>query len=232
MLNLCQPVVLLLLFSQVFGAIANPELLPPGTAYVDYLLPALLVTTVMGPATNSGVGLVRDMTGGFLTRLRSMPVDPCWILLARSVSDVARVVAQLIVLVIAGVVLFGFVPAGGPLGMLAALAVAVLVAWTLTWIFLALGSWLRDVEMMQSIGVISVFPLMFASSAFVPVHAFPGWLQVVAMANPMSHAMRATRELALGWSTGHTLPAVATCVGFLALGMFCAVRGFRRPIVG
>ncbi|MBY8854150.1 ABC transporter permease, partial [Saccharothrix sp. MB29] len=87
----------------------------------------------------------------------------------------------------------------------AALAVAVLVVWALMWVFLALGAWLRSTEVMQSIGFVVVFPLMFASSAFVPVHALPGWLQVVAAVNPMTYAVNAARHLSSGEAVGSSV---------------------------
>ncbi|WP_447005901.1 ABC transporter permease [Saccharothrix isguenensis] len=230
--GLVQPAIMLVLFTQVFGNLIDADRLPSGVDYVGYVLPALLVTAGMGPAANSGGGLVREMGGGMLTRFRSLPVGLHWVLLARSLADLARVAGQLVVLLLFSVVAFGFRPPGGLRGAVLALLVALVVIWTLIWVFLALGAWLRDVEVMQSIAFVVVFPLMFASSAFAPVDALPGWLRVVAAVNPMTHAMQATRALLLDWDSPGTVAAalVASCV-VLGVSGVLAVRGFRRPDV-
>lgn len=230
--GLVQPAIMLALFTQVFGNLVDPARLPAGVDYVGYVLPALLVTAGLGPAANSGAGLVREMGGGMLTRFRSLPVGLHWVLLARSVADLARVAGQLVVLLVFAAVAFGFRPPGGPGGVVSAFLVALVVIWALIWVFLALGAWLRDVEVMQGIAFVAVFPLMFASSAFAPVDALPGWLRGFAAINPMTHAMRATRSLLLDWhSPGTVAAALAASGAVLVVGAVVAVRAFRRPDV-
>ncbi|MCP2170065.1 ABC transporter permease [Goodfellowiella coeruleoviolacea] len=229
--SVLQPLIMLVLFTQVFGAVANPANFPPGVSYVDYLLPAVLVTTGIGPAVAAGASLVREMDRGALTRFRAMPLGLHWVLLARSLSDMSRVGVQSVVLLASGALLFGFTAHGGVLGSVAALLVALLVIWTLMWIFIAFAAWLRSPEIMQSIGFVLVFPLMFASSAFVPVANLPGWLQVVATVNPMTYAVNAARHLSMGEPVGTSvLLAITTSVGLLAVAGFLAARGFRRPL--
>lgn len=229
--SVLQPLIMLLLFSQVFSGIADTAGFPPGVSYIDYLMPAILVTTGLGAALQSGIGLVTDMNNGVLGRLRSLPINHGSVLVARSLADLIRTAIQLVILLVAAVVLFGFSPAGGVLGVLAAFLLALAVSWSLSWGFLAIGAWLRNAETMQTVGFLAMFPLMFASSAFVPVDGLPAWLRVIATVNPLTYAVDASRDLALSMPLGTgVLGALATSAGLLVVGFVAAVRGFRRPL--
>lgn len=229
--SLLQPLIMLLLFSQVFGSMAGTGNFPAGVSYIDYLMPAILVTTGVSAALQSGIGLVTDMKNGVLSRLRSLPVSNISVLVARSIADLARTGIQLVVLLVAAVVLFDFSPSGGVPGVLLAFLLALAVSWALSWIFLAVGAWVRNAETMQTVGFLAMFPLMFASSAFVPIDGLPTWLQVVATINPLTYAVDASRNLALDMPVGNgVLGALAASIGLLAVGVFAAVRGFKRPL--
>ncbi|MEV0695758.1 ABC transporter permease [Streptomyces sp. NPDC050388] len=229
-LSMLQPVFMLLLLSQVFGAIVDRGHLPDGVAYLDFLLPALLVTTGIGPAVASGIGLVRDMDNGAVARLRTLPIHAPLLLFARSFADLLRTTAQLVILVVVAVVFLDADPAGGPFGLLAAILLTCVVVWAMTWIFLALGAWLRNAEAMQSAGYLVTFPLMFASSAFVPKERLPDWLQALATVNPLSYAMEANRALALGQPLGTQVwSALGAGVLVAVAGSITAVRAFMRP---
>ncbi|MFI7680379.1 ABC transporter permease [Actinophytocola sp. NPDC049390] len=229
--SVLQPLIMLLLFSQVFSGMANTASFPAGVTYINYLMPAILVTTGIGAALQSGIGLVSDMKNGVLARFRSLPISPGSVLVARSLSDLVRTALQLVILLVAAVVLFDFSPAGGLLGVLPAFLLALAVSWALSWIFLAVGAWVRNAESMQTIGFLAMFPLMFASSAFVPVDGLPAWLRAVATVNPLTYAVDASRNLALDLPVGNgVMAALAASAGLMAVGMVAAVRGFRRPL--
>jgi ABC-2 type transport system permease protein len=231
--SLLQPLVMLLLFSQVFGSMAGGANFPAGISYINYLMPAILVTSGVGAALQSGIGLVTDMKNGVLGRLRSLPVNNVSVLVARSLSDLVRTAIQLVVLLIAATVLFDFSPAGGLLGVVPAFLLALAVSWALSWIFLAVGAWVRNAESMQTVGFLAMFPLMFASSAFVPVDGLPVWLRVVATINPLTYAVDASRNLALDMPVGNgVVGALAASAGLLVVGIVAAVRGFKRPLAG
>jgi ABC-2 type transport system permease protein len=125
---------------------------------------------------------------------------------------------------------FGFRPDGGVLGTLAALGLALVVGWALSWVFIAIAAWVRKAELMQTVGFLAMFPLMFASSAFVPVNGLPGWLQAVAKVNPLTYAVDAARSLALAHPVTGVAGALVTSGAIAAIGAFFAVRGFRRPL--
>jgi ABC-2 type transport system permease protein len=231
--SVLQPLIMLLLFSQVFSGMANTASFPAGVTYINYLMPAILVTTGIGAALQSGIGLVSDMKTGVLARFLSLPISPSSVLVARSLSDLVRTALQLVILLIAAVVLFDFSPAGGVLGVLPAFLLALAVSWALSWIFLAVGAWVRNAESMQTIGFLAMFPLMFASSAFVPVDGLPAWLRAVATVNPLTYAVDASRNLALDMPVGNgVVAALATSAGLMVVGIVAAVRGFRRPLAG
>jgi ABC-2 type transport system permease protein len=231
--SLLQPLVMLLLFSQVFGGIGQLGSLHPwGDSYINYLLPSTLVTTAMTSAMSSGVGLLTEMSNGVIARFRSMPVSLFSVLLARSLSDTVRMAIQLAFMLIAAVLLFGFTPAGGVMGVAAALLVSLIVGWGLGWLFLAIATWLKKAETMQSVAFLTMFPLMFASSAYMPVSTMPGWVQVIANVNPLSYAIFASRGLATTiWEANpaYTLTASLAISGVIALiGGVIATRNFRR----
>ncbi|AZQ32230.1 ABC transporter permease [Streptomyces cyaneochromogenes] len=231
LLGMLQPVFMLLLLSEVFGSIVDRGQLPDNVSYLDYLLPALLISTGIGPAVASGIGLVRDMDNGAVARLRTLPIHAPLLLFARSFADLLRTTGQLVIVLLVSVVFLGSDPAGGALGLLAALLLTCVVVWALTWIFLALAAWLRSAEAMQSAAYLATFPLMFASSAFVPVERMPGWLQVLAILNPLSYAMDATRALTLDQPLGMQVwSALAASALVAVVGSTVAIRGFRRPL--
>lgn len=230
--SLLQPLVMLLLFSQVFGGISQLGSLHQWGSYINYLLPSTLVTTAMTSAMSSGVGLLTEMSNGVIARFRSMPVSLFSVLLARSLSDTVRMAIQLVVMLIAAALLFGFTPAGGVMGVTAALVVSLVVGWGLGWLFLAIATWVKKAETMQAVAFLTMFPLMFGSSAYMPVSTMPGWVQVIANVNPLSYAIFASRGLATTiWeaSPAYTLIASLAISGLIALvGGVIATRNFRR----
>ncbi|WP_433870125.1 ABC transporter permease [Saccharopolyspora sp. CA-218241] len=229
--SLLQPLIMLALFSQVFGKAMMGSVATDSGSYINYLMPAILVTTGIGAALQSGVGLITDLKNGVLRRLRTMPIRPSSILLARSLSDLVRTAVQLAFLLLVGAVLFGFSPAGGITGAVGALLLSVFVSWALSWVFLAIAVWVRKEEVMQSIGFLAMFPLMFASSAFVPIDSLPAWLGAVATVNPLTYAVDASRNLSLALPLGTgVLSAVITSGVLCALAIALAVKGFRRPL--
>ena len=228
--GLVQPLIMLVLFSQVFGNMIDASALPEGESYIDYLMPAILVNTAMMSALQTGVGLTQDLTNGVIARFRAMPIRMGTVLVARSLSDLLRGAIQLTLMTIVAVVVFGYDPAGGPAGIVFSGLLAVALGAGLGWIFLGLGTVVRNAEAMQTIGMTIMFPLMFASSAFVTVESLPSWLQVIATINPMTYAVDAARSLALGTSTGTDwMVALAAIAAIGTVGAAIAARGIRKP---
>ncbi|MFT7837563.1 ABC transporter permease [Saccharothrix sp. BKS2] len=228
--SVLQPLIMLTLFSQIFASVAAAPGFPQGVAYIDFLMPAILVNTAMQSSLQAGVGLVTDMKNGVLARFRSLPVQPGSVLVARSLSDLVRTTAQLLLMLVFAVAVFGFSPAGGLAGIAGALALALAVSWGLGWVFLAIATWLRNAELMQTVGFLAMFPLMFASSAYVPISGLPGWLQAVAHVNPLTYAVDAARAMALAHPVTGVVGALVTSGALAVAGWALAVKGFRRPL--
>ena len=229
-MSLLQPLIMLTLFSQVFRSVAAAPGFPTGVSYIDFLMPAILVTTATQAAMWSGAGLATDLKNGALARFRTLPISMVSVLVGRSLFDMVRNAIQLTVLAAAAALLYGYGPAGGIVGTVAALLVGLAVGTGLCWVFLALASWVRNVELMQMVGMMVIFPLMFASSAFVPIATLPAWLQVIATINPLSYAIDAARGWALADPAVGPTVAALLAAGVLTLGSaVIAARGIRKP---
>jgi len=227
--GLLQPVVLLVLFSQVFRVVGGLPGLAGYAGYVNFLVPATLITIALTSAMGSGAALLAELYGGFTNRLRCMPVSLVAALVARTIADVFRLAAQMIVVVVASFVLLGFRPAGGVAGAGAAVLLAVFFGWCMDWVFVALTTMVRKVQALQAVAFIVTFPLMFASSAYMPIAAMPWWMRVLSTVNPVTYAVDATRGLSAGVASVSTvLAAAGTAVAVALVGGLAATRAIRR----
>ncbi|GGS48320.1 ABC transporter permease [Actinokineospora fastidiosa] len=226
--GLLQPVVLLLLFSQVFSGIGTLPGVAEYNGYINYLLPATLVTIALTTAVGAGVGLLTEVFTGFIGRLRAMPLTLGAVLVARTVADSARLALNLLVAIVISVPVLGFRP-GSVIGLLLGLLLTIVVGWGLSWLFIAIACWAPKPEAMQAVSFIVMVPLMFGSSAYLPLEAMPAWVRWFSSVNPVTYAVDAVRALSLdrpaGWSPALALAlAAAAAVG----GGVWAFHGFRR----
>ncbi|QWF83729.1 ABC transporter permease [Amycolatopsis sp. CA-230715] len=227
--SLLQPVVLLLLFSQVFDGIGRlPEVARYG-AYIDFLMPSTLVNIALTTAMSSGAALLTETYTGFVSRLRGMPISLMSVLLARTLADTARLAVQLAVTLLAGVALLGFSPGGGLLGTVTAVLLTLVVGWGLSWVFLAVATMARKPETLQTVSFIAVFPLMFSSTAYMPPDVLPAWVRALSTVNPLTYAIDAVRSLSLGFPVGGAVwLALALTAAAALAGAALAGRNFRR----
>lgn len=227
--GLLQPVVLLLLFSQVFSGVGALPSVAAYQGYVNFLVPATLVNISMTTAMSSGAGLLAEIYSGFTARLRCLPISLFSVLVARTLADSARLCVQLVVTLAASVLFLGFRPAGGVAGLSLALVLTLVVGWCLSWVFVAITTWLRKAETLQAASFVVMFPLMFSSSAYMPLDSMPTWVRAVSAVNPLTYAIDATRALALarpiGWSVAAALAIAAVAA---AAGSTLAARTFRN----
>lgn len=223
-----QPVMFVLLFRYVFGGAVRG--LPPGVSYVDFLMPGIFVQTVIFGSTQTGVGLADDMQRGMIDRFRSLPMARSAVLAGRTLSDCVR--NTFVVLLMAAVgTLVGFRIHAGVLPALAAVVLAVAFGFAFSWISALIGLTVQDVESAQTAGFIWVFPLVFASSVFVPLDTMPGWLQAFARANPISNVANALRALTNGGpTTNPLLYSLAWIIGLTLVFTPLAVRRYRRVV--
>jgi ABC transporter DrrB family efflux protein len=220
-----QPVMFVLLFRYVFG---GAILLPPHVSYVNYLMAGVFVQTVAFGALVTGVGLAQDLQEGLIDRFRSLPMSRGALMIGRTVADLVRNIGVVAVMFLVGL-LVGFDPHGSVLEILAAIGLLLLLSFAFSWIAAAIGLAVRNVEAVQSAGFIWIFPLTFASSAFVPTSTMPSGLRWFAEHQPITQAVNAVRGWILGGGAGSAgWIAAAWCVGITIVAMPIAVRLYRR----
>lgn len=221
-----QPIMFLTLFNFVFGgAISGTGI--PGGKYINYLLPGILVQTAMFGGVQTGIGLAEDMTKGIIDRFRSLPMSRAAVLAGRTFSDMIRNLIVIIIMLIAGTVL-GFRFQGGVLGAVGMAAVVILFSFAFAWVSGYLGMTTGDAETAQLSGFLFIFPLVFASAAFVPIKTMPAWLQAFARNQPVTFAVNAARELALGLPMDGALwKIIVWSVGILVVFVPLAVWRYR-----
>ncbi|HEY8292198.1 MAG TPA: ABC transporter permease [Thermomicrobiales bacterium] len=219
-----QPFMFVLLFRFVFGGAIKTG----GTSYINYLMPGIFVQTLVFASVTTGVGLAEDLAKGLVDRFRSLPMARSAVLAGRTVADLVQSVLGVTVMFIVGM-LVGFRPQGNPLGWIVALGLLLLCGFAFSWIGALLGMIAPNAEGVQAFGFTVLFPLTFASSAFVPTQTMPAWLRVFAEHQPVSVIINAARELLLGQPLGATsLQAFAWCAGILAIFAPVAVTLYRR----
>ena len=221
-----QPVIFVLMFRYVFGGAINT----PGVPYVDFLMPGIFVQTVVFGSLAAAIGLATDLKSGLLERFRSLPMARSAVLSGRTLADLARNV--FVVILMAGVgFLVGFRIHGGVPAFLLAMALVLLFGYVLSWIFATLGLAVGDPETAQAAAFPMLAPLVFASSAFVPIASMPGWLQVWARNQPVSVTVEAVRALVLGRpATALVLQTLAWAAGILLVFAPLAVRRYRAAV--
>jgi ABC-2 type transport system permease protein/oleandomycin transport system permease protein len=220
-----QPVMFVLLFRYVFGGAIRTG----GVAYVDFLMPGIIVQTAIFGALLTGVGLTEDLKAGIVDRFRSLPIARSAVLVGRTSADLVMNVLTLTVMVLVGVAV-GFRPTEPVYDLGLAFVLVLGFSYVFSWISACIGLSVRDPETAQSAGFIWVFPLTFASSAFVPVSSMPGALRAFGEVNPVSLAVDAVRSLTIGGADAlpPVLETVAWLVGLLLVFVPLAVRAFRH----
>ncbi len=222
-----QPVMFIILFSAVFGGAVGGSL-PEGVSYVSFLMPGILIQSAAFRASQTAVGLAEDMKQGVIDRLRSMPMSRAAVLVGRTAADLVRTVFVVLLMIAVGY-LVGFRFTQGVLAALGAVAVVCLFSLALSWIFAFVGLVSDGAETAQSAGFVVIFPLAFASSAFVPIETMPGWLEAFASVSPVTMAVDAARALSLGGDVaGPLLGFLAWVAVILAVFVPLCVWRFRR----
>ena len=219
-----QPIMFVLLFRYVFGG----AIAVSGTTYVNYLMAGIFAQTVIFGSTTTGIGLANDLQKGLVDRFRSLPMAKSAVLTGRTLSDLVRNVFVVAVMWVVGL-LVGFRPAGSFLELAGAIGLLLLVSFAFSWISATIGMAVSSVEAAQSAGFIWLFPLTFASSAFVPTKSMPDWLRVFAEHQPVSLVVNGVRGLLLNQPDAATIwQAVAWCVGILIVFVPLAVLAYGR----
>jgi ABC-2 type transport system permease protein len=224
------PVVLLLLFVFVLGGTLGAGLAGPAggrDAYLAYVVPGILVLTVVGAANGTAISIAMDMTEGIVARFRTMAISRTSVLTGHVVGAVVQtMLAMLLVLVVA--VLVGFRPTTGPVEWLAATGLLVLTAVGVSWVSIALGLSTKSVETASNLPMLLML-LLFLGSGFVPTETLPPGLSWFAEHQPFTPIIETLRGLLLGTPIGDTgVIAVGWCVAMSVLGFLAARRLYER----
>jgi len=187
------PVMFTLLFTFLFGgALAGSPV-----EYIQFLLPGILVQTILFITVYTGVGLNSDISKGLFDRFRSLPIWQPAPIFGALLGDVLRYSVAALVVVVLGLIL-GFRPGGGAIGVVAALALVLLFAFGLSWMWIIVSMLVKTPESVMTTSFLLLFPLTFASNIFVDPSTMPSWLQTVVSLNPVTHLVTASRGLMHG----------------------------------
>jgi ABC transporter DrrB family efflux protein len=221
-----QPVVFVLMFRYVFGGAIRV----PGTDYVDYLMPGIFVQTSVFGALATSIGLASDVKSGLLERFLSLPMARSAVLVGRTLADLGRNVFVVVLMTGVGF-LVGYHLHTHAIQLVLGMLLVLLFGYALSWVFATVGLLLADPESAQAAAFPIMAPLVFASSAFVPVASMPGWLQPFALHQPVSVTASAARALTLGTPVASDLlQALAWDAGIVLVFVPLAVWRFRRAV--
>ena len=220
-----QPIIFMLLFRYVFGGAIHAPV--PG-GYVSYLTPGIIGQSAAFASFGTAIALAREIQRGVIDRFRSMPMARSAVLIGRLIADTLRMVVTVVVLLGVGYAVgFHFRNGAGPAVLMVVLAV--MFGMTICCVSAFVGLTIRDEESVGSFGLIWLFPLTFVSSAFVPVHSMPGWLQAFANNQPVTIVIQEMRGLALGGPLAlHAWESAAWLAGILLVFVPLAVRAYKR----
>jgi len=221
--NILLNVVLLLLFNYVFGGAIQTR----GIAYIQYFLPGFLVQSVVFGSTQTSVGISEDLSKGLIDRFRSLPMARSALLSGRVVADALRYLI-LIALMIGVGYAAGFRFQAGFCSALSGVGLIVLFGIALTWVGVFIGISVKNAETAQVAGFVWVFPLVFASSLYVPIETMPTWLQVFAEINPVTPMVDTMRGLAWGTDISSSLWKILVWdAGIILVTLPLALRRYR-----
>lgn len=221
-----QPIMFLVLFTAVFNVVGTA--LPPGVTFINFLMAGIIVQTVAFGSTTTAIAVCHDLQKGIIDRFRSLPMNSAAVLTGHVVSDVFRNSISTAVMLLAGL-FFGFRPSASLLEWLAIIGIIVLFTLAFSWLAAIMGVLAKSVEGVQWMSFVIVFPLTFASSAFVPADSMASWLRPFAENQPLTHIIEAIRGLMIGTPVGdHAWIAVAWCLGIMLVAIPVASILFRR----
>jgi len=233
------PVILLLLFVYVFGGTLGAGLGVSGSStgatsgaqgrdlYLAYVIPGVLLMTVVGTGQGTAISVAMDMTAGIIARFRTMSISRAAVLAGHVLGSLVQAVAAMAIVVVVALVI-GFRPTTGPVEWLGAIGLLALVAVAISWLSVAMGMSTGSVETASNVPMILTL-FLFLSSAFVPAASMPGVLGWFAEHQPFTPIAETLRGLLFGTDIGSSGPvAVAWCLAITAAGFVWARRLYER----
>ncbi|MGY0017461.1 ABC transporter permease [Streptomyces sp. cg35] len=195
------PIMLVLMYTYLFGgALAGSP-----TQYIQYLLPGILVMSVVMITMYTGVSVNTDIEKGVFDRFRTLPIWRPAVMVGYLLGDALRYTIASVVMLVVGLIM-GFRPDGGVPGVLAGVALLLVFSFAFSWIWTMFGLLLRTEKSVMGVSMMVIFPLTFLSDIFVEPETMPGWLQAFVNNNPVTHVASAVRGLMAGdWPTAEVL---------------------------
>ena len=224
-----QPILFVLLFVYVFGGAVGLAL-PPGVTYVDFLIPGIIVQSIVFGGFVTALGLSDDLRKGLIDRFRSLPMTRSALLTGRTLGDVVTNSFQLVVMFTVGLLIgFNFSSSVGE--VVAGILLLLLIGYAFSWVFAFIGLSSSSPEAANAYGFTILFPITFVSSAFVPVDTMPSWLQPIAEHNPFTYMVNAARALFLGIPAENNVwLALAWTLGIIAVFAPLSAWKYRRVV--
>jgi ABC-2 type transport system permease protein len=213
--SLVQPIIFLVLFTQLFERFANVPGFP-AESYLIFATPGILLQNAFGSALQSGNSIVSDIDSGYLQKMLVTPVSRYAILLGRLTSDAFRVLIQSTIIMVLAFLL-GARPVTGLLGVLLMLLTIAFFGLAWSGISLAIGLKTKSSETVFAIGSFLTFPLLFMSTSLTPLEFMPDWIKTVSMFNPISYTVDAVRVLMINGFVWETILSAYFVIGFVAL---------------
>jgi ABC transporter DrrB family efflux protein len=221
-----QPIMFVLLFVYVFGGAINTGSLD----YVDYLIPGIIVQSMVFGGFVTALGLAEDLKKGLIDRFRSLPMWSPAVISGRILADIGTNVIQLVIMFTVGIAA-GFRFNASFFDVVAGIALLLLIGYAFSWVFAFIGLIASSPEAANAYGFTILFPLTFISSAFVPVETMPDWLQPVAEHNPFTTMVDAARALFIGTEAGNDIwLAVVWSLGIIAVFGMLSVARYKRAV--
>ncbi|MFD3813904.1 ABC transporter permease [Streptomyces rubiginosohelvolus] len=187
------PIMLVLMYTYLFGgALAGST-----EEYIQFLLPGIMVMSVVMITMYSGIAVNTDIAKGVFDRFRTLPIWRPAPMVGYLLGDVLRYLLAAVVMLAVGMII-GFRPEGGVLGVLAGIALLIVFSFAFSWIWTMFGLLLRSEKSVMGVSMMVIFPLTFLSNVFVDPKTMPGWLQAFVNNSPVTHLATAVRELIAG----------------------------------
>lgn len=222
-----QPIMFLVLFSAVFGG-AISLALPPGVTYLSFLMAGIIVQTVAFGSTTTAVAITNDLQKGIVDRFRSLPMANSAVLNGHVISDLFRNTISTVVMLLVGLLL-GFRSSASFMDWLAIAGILLLFTLSFSWLMAIVGVFAKSVEGVQWLSFVIIFPLTFASSAFVPTEGMNKYLKAFAENQPISQVIEAVRALMLSTPVGnHAFWAIFWCILILIIAVPLTIYLFKR----
>jgi len=220
------PIMFFILFRYVLaGAIDTGSV-----TYVNYLVAGILVQTLAFGANYTTLNVAIDLQRGIVDRFRSLPMSGSAFLVSHVAADLIRNMISGAIIIVLGL-LIGFGPAAGPVEWMLVIGMALLFSAAVSWVSAIMGLLVKSMEAAQWVGFVLIFPLTFASSAFVPTDTMPTLLQIFAENQPVTHVINSIRSWTVGTPIGDSaLLAFAWCVGAIIVSIPITSWLFRRRV--